>query len=157
MDDMKTNTAAWATGLLVACLALPMAAVLGAWSLFDVSDARPGGLAYYLGVPAGIRDVTGTFGECRPARFRWKGRDGLSAPFVVMHYGSQLPPDEALERHAAALTPLACQKDGERAATDSSPHTRPLRCAHPDVLAADIHVETAGPCREVSLAFTLND
>ncbi|RZJ58909.1 MAG: hypothetical protein EON49_12925 [Acidovorax sp.] len=156
-DSMTSRTAAWVTGAVLVCLALPAAALLAAWMLFDVSDARPGWPAYYLGVPASIRSATGTLEECRPARFRWKGRDGLGVPFVVMVYGSRLEPEQALARHAASLRPLACRLDTDRAAVSGAPNVLPLRCEHPDVAEADIQVEGAGPCREVSVGFVLND
>lgn len=154
---MKTRTAAWVTGIALVCLALPGAGVLGAWMLFDVSDARPGWPEYYLGVPGSIRSTTGTFDECRPARFRWKGRDGEGVPFVVMNYASRLETGEALRLHTAALSPLACRTylaGGSEGATTAD---RQLRCDHADVLEADIHVEEAGPCREISIGFVLND
>jgi hypothetical protein len=156
---MQTKTLVRVTGIALACLALPVGAMLVGGMLFDVSDARPGSLGYYLGVPSSIRSASATFDECRPARFRWKGRDGEGVPFVTMHYGSRLEPAEAIRRHTEALSPLACRSasTGTGATEGALMGGRLLHCLHADVLEADIHVEHAGPCREVSIGFVLND
>lgn len=157
MDKKTTSIAAWVTGAALAGVALPLAAMAVAWMLFDASDVRPGGLAYYLGVPASIRHATGTFDECRPARFRWKGQDGLSAPFAAVNYGSRLEPAEAIRKHIAALAPLACRWDAVRVDAEGSHHADGMLCAHPDVMEAEIGVEGTGVCREISIGFILND
>ena len=156
MNDPTPKLPGWVKGLVLACLILPTTALLGLWMLFEASDVRPGWPLYYIGVPENIRDATPTFAECRPARFRWKGRDGEGVPYVAMDYGSYMDPDVALLKHAAAMAPLACR--GDRAqVSGTGTHFRHMRCKHPDVWSADISMEARGPCREVRIGFVLND
>ena len=156
MDDPTPNPPAWVKRLVLASLILPPTAILCLWTLFEVSDVRPEWPLYYIGVPESVRDATPTFAECRPARFRWKGRDGEGVPYVAMDYGSYMDPDVALLKHTAAMAPLACR--GEPAqVSGAGTHFRNMRCEHPDVWSAEISVEGGGPCREVTVSFVLND
>jgi hypothetical protein len=137
-------------------LAIALAVVVAVW-LFEAHDVEQGSIQYVLGVPGSVRAVAHTVEACSPPRWQWKGRDGESAPYIALHYGSTATRGEVLRQHTASLAALSCHADGglDRG---GSVRQQSLRCTHPDVAKVDIDFsdEATGNearCRAISLTF----
>lgn len=153
---MTRRVTAVVVGTLLGTVVLAGAFIATMALLFEASDIRRGSLAYYLGVPASIRAASQPVEECRPAVFRWRGRDGLSAPFIALQYGSRAAPETIRQSHVTVWKALACQQTVSTPPGANPTHAGVL-CQHPDVLSADVLVTAhSDGCHEVAIEFTEN-
>ena len=153
----RRKTLALASALILAPLLALAALVAAAVMLFEAGEVEQGSIQHILGVPSSIRSVAHTVQACSPPLWQWKGRDGLSSPYVAMRYGSTAALAEVLQQHTAALSPLSCTADGEPQLLGSVVQ-RSMNCGHDDVAAASISIggrvdANDTGCREVTLYF----
>ena len=156
----RRKTLAVASALILAPLLALAALVAAAVMLFEAGEVEQGSIQHILGVPSSIRSVAHTVQACSPPLWRWKGRDGVSSPYVAMRYGSTSTLAELLQQHTAALSPLHCTTDGDLRVLGGVVE-RSMHCSHDDVAAASIsiagHVDGKDTdCREVTLYFLEN-
>lgn len=156
----QRKTLAVASALVLAPLLTLAAGVAAAVMLFEAGEVEQGSIQYILGVPSSIRSVAHTVQACSPPLWQWKGRDGVSSPYVAMRYGSTATLAELLQQHTAALSPLRCTTDGSLRVLGGVVE-RSMNCSRDDVAAASISIggrvdgNDTG-CREVTLYFLEN-
>ncbi len=156
----RRKTLAVASALVLTPLLTLAAGVAAAVMLFEAGEVEQGSLQYFLGVPSSIRSVVHTVQACSPPRWQWKGRDGVSSPYVAMRYDSTATLAELLQQHTSALFPLHCTTDGGlRVLGGVAEHS--VNCSHDDVAAVSISIEGRVDgkdtgCREVTLYFVEN-
>ncbi|XDF35222.1 hypothetical protein RBH89_23950 [Paracidovorax avenae] len=130
-----------------------------AWATFDISDVERGSLTYRIAAPASLKSVE-LLGQCRAAMARWKGRDGESAPFSALTYGTSAPADDIRRFYASAFEKQSCAAEKTVSGAASAPGSGPLLsmlCRHPEFTSVQIFLGPEAPCREIRIAFAGND
>lgn len=145
---MRSSPKKWlALGTVVMLLAAGSAYV-GAWALFEASDVARGTVSYFLGVPASIKRLP-IVQECSAPRYRWRGRDGESPPFVSVAYSSRGGAAEILQAYDSTLKQAACtlaktEVNGPRTLAE-------FQCRGPDILSTSLWIGSESPCASVEL------
>jgi len=129
-------------------LLVAAAAYVGSWALFDGNNVRQGSLAYFVGVPAAMKDRP-IIEACTAARYRWQGRDGESAPFIAVTYSSGARAEILVKAYENDLKSLSCKL----ISTDASgPRTiAAFDCDGHEFVSANLAVGSEAPCVSVEL------
>jgi hypothetical protein len=150
---MKSSSKKWLGVGVVAALLVVGVIYAGAWTLFEASDVRRGSISYLFGLPASVKRLP-IVQECTPPLYRWRGRDGESAPFIEMSYSTHAGASDLVKAYGAALNPVTCklmrtEVEGRRTVVQ-------FECSGAEFLSASLRVAEESPCASVELGFIEN-
>lgn len=137
----------------VAALLAVGAIYLGAWSLFEAHGVRRGSLSYLLGLPASVKRVP-IIQECAAPVYRWRGRDGESAPFIEVSYSTRAAAHDVVRAYGTGLNPTQCKL--VRTETAGSRTVSQFECGGEEFQSASLIVAEGQPCASVELGFIEN-
>ncbi|GKS82872.1 hypothetical protein AVMA1855_01990 [Acidovorax sp. SUPP1855] len=126
-----------------------------AWSTFDVSEAGRHSMAYQLAAPGHLRDVE-IIGECRPPKYRWKGRDGMGVPFSSLNYCSSAPTTDIFKIYRQAFASHSCKIE------TSIPESKSgslliLFCDSQNFSSIQIFIADNSKCSDIVISFIGNN
>lgn len=150
---MISSSKKWLGFGAVAALFAVGAMYLGAWSLFEANDVRRGSLSYLFGLPASIKRVP-IVQECAAPVYRWRGRDGESAPFVEVSYSTRAAANDVVKAYGTGLSQAQCKLI--RTETQGSRTVSQFECGGDEFLSASLIVAEGQPCASVELGFIEN-
>ena len=150
---MISSSKKWLGFGAVGALLAVGAIYLGAWSLFEANDVRRGSLSYLLGLPASIKRVP-IVQECAAPVYRWRGRDGESAPFVEVSYSTRAAANDVVKAYGTGLSQAQCKLI--RTETQGSRTVSQFECGGDEFLSASLIVAEGQPCASVELGFIEN-
>lgn len=150
---MKRASKKWLAVSVAVVLVLAGAAYAGTWAWFEGNDVSRGTLSYFLGVPTSVKRLP-IVDECSAPKYRWRGRDGESPPFVSVDYSSRSGAEEILRAYRTSLKQAACtsvktEVSGPRTLTE-------FQCQNPDILSASLWIGSESPCASVELNIVEN-
>lgn len=150
---MNSSWKKWLVWGALAALLAVVAVHWGAWALFEADGVRRGSVSYLLGVPASIKRVP-IVQECTAPVYRWRGRDGESAPFIEVAYATHASPSEVMKEYGTGLNPANCKL--VRTAAEESGIASQFECGGDEFVTARLLIAEGQPCATVELGFIEN-